>query len=138
MPKRGKTMKEHFTFKSNNSYLYAFTIINIILMGFLLGLVTGSSDNVDRNIYAAFLVILCVVPIIILFFTGKLASSPAVKWVIAFCILIIMAFGIAYTQLSKPDVEMKVQVMTYFVYAFVCINWMFVILFHCKFCKSSS
>lgn len=131
-----KSFTKHIALQSNASIFIAYTIINIIIIGMLLGIVSGNSDNLSK------IQIQILYPMIIggfalaLIASLKIGSMPA-KVAFILGILLICSCGIAYTQLTKPDVDKKTEVMTYFIYVFVCINWGIVGLLHCKFCEYS-
>jgi hypothetical protein len=129
----GKTIKIHLSLKSKKSILFVITIIQIIIVGFILGALSGKTDNLNETQKLALIIPLCLLPVLLL--SSIQIPDPVGKYLRAFFILAIVIFGIVEVSLTKPDVDLKAQILGFLALIFVGFNWIFITFKMCDMCE---
>lgn len=133
MPKK-KSKKTQFKLKSKATMLILITVINILVIGFILGALSGDIKNVEENVKLPLLLIICMTPLIIL---GLVKFTNTVsKVAVSIFILIYAVLGVTFVALTKPTVDIRAQILGFMALLFMAFNWIFLHWKMCSLCGS--
>ena len=126
-----KPISEYF--KERKGIRIAFIVVNILIMGFLMGALSGDTDNLDETTKLALLIPLSLIPVFIV--VSGVSGGKIVTYIRSFLILCFTVFGLVELILTKPDVDLKAQILGYLALIFMGINWIFLNHQMCSMCK---
>ena len=129
-----RSLKDHFTLESKKSILFLFTILNILILGFILGALSGDTKNLSENEKIGLIIPLIIIPLLILLTIQSQATWA--KIITAILIFSFVLIGIIEVSLTHPDVNIKAQILGFLAFIFVGINWIFIYFKMCTLCGS--
>ena len=130
--KGSKGLKEHLTLKSKKSILILFTILNILILGFILGALSGDTKNLSENEKIGLIIPLIIIPLLILLTIQSQATWA--KIITAILIFSFVLIGIVEVSLTQPDVNIKAQILGFLAFICVGIHWIFIHFKMCDLC----
>lgn len=127
-----KTIKEHLT-QSKKTGKIIFSVMNVLILGFIFGALSGDVSKIEPNI--KWPLILCITLAAIFIIVCTPYNSKIAKVATMFLILVYAVLGVAELALTKPDVQLRVEILGYMAILFLAFNWMYIHWRMCSLCK---
>jgi len=129
----GKNSVKKHLMKGKRTGKAIFAVLNIIIMGFIFGALSGDLSKLDEGKKWGLIFFITLFGIIILVLTSFF-DDYRVKIVTMFFILAYAVLGIAEVALTKPDIGVRVETLGYLAILFMAFNWMYIHWRMCKLC----